>query len=56
MLLFGIEATIAKLKGFRQLGLGILNDIVVACICLLSDVSRWVTGSNLVVVVGYTMR
>jgi NAD(P)-dependent dehydrogenase (short-subunit alcohol dehydrogenase family) len=31
------------------LGLGKPEDIANACIYLLSDASRWVTGSNLVV-------
>lgn len=45
--LFGKEATVGKLKGL--MGLGNPNDIANACIYLLSDASRWVTGSNLVV-------
>lgn len=38
------------------MGLGNPNDIANACIYLLSDASRWVTGSNLVVDGGYTTR
>ncbi|MCF8295983.1 MAG: SDR family oxidoreductase [Saprospiraceae bacterium] len=38
------------------LGLGKPEDIANACIYLLSDASRWVTGTNLVVDGGYTAR
>ena len=38
------------------LGLGQTTDISNACIYLLSDASRWVTGQNLVVDGGYTVR
>ena len=36
-------------KALPLLGLGNLKDIADACIYLLNDASRWVTGSNLVV-------
>ena len=36
-------------KALQLLGFGYLKDIANACIYLLSDASRWVTGSNLVV-------
>lgn len=38
------------------LGIGRTTDISNACIYLLSDASRWVTGQNLVVDGGYTVR
>ena len=38
------------------LGLGETEDIANACIYLLSDAARWVTGINLVVDGGYTAR
>lgn len=44
-----------RIEGF-PLGLGQTTDISNACIYLLSDASRWVTGSNLVVDGGYTTR
>lgn len=43
-------------EALHLLGLGDSNDIANACIYLLSDASRWVTGSNLVVDGGYTTR
>lgn len=44
-----------RTNGF-PLGLGQTTDISYACIYLLSNASRWVTGSNLVVDGGYTTR
>lgn len=44
-----------RVDGFL-LGLGQCSDISNACIYLLSDASRWVTGQNLVVDGGYTVR
>ena len=38
------------------MGLGNPNDIANACIYLMSDASRWVMGSNLVVDGRYTTR
>lgn len=38
------------------LGLGDCSDISNACIYLLSDASKWVTGQNLIVDGGYTAR
>ena len=43
-------------EALHLLGLGNPEDIANACIYLLSDASRWVTGSNLVVDGGYTTR
>ncbi len=42
-----------RISGF-PLGLGKTTDISNACIYLLSDASRWVTGQNLIVDGGYT--
>ena len=39
-----------------MLGLGEPTDISNACIYLLSDASRWITGQNLVVDGGYTVQ
>lgn len=44
------------LEDKHLLGLGETSDISNACIYLLSDASRWVTGQNLIVDGGYTAR
>ena len=44
------------LENQHLLGLGTPEDVANACIYLLSDASRWVTGTNLVVDGGYTAR
>lgn len=44
-----------RIDGF-PLGLGDPTDISNACIYLLSDASRWITGQNLIVDGGYTTR
>jgi len=44
------------LENQHLLGLGLPEDVANACIYLLSDASRWVTGTNLVVDGGYTSR
>lgn len=44
-----------RIEGF-PLGLGQTTDISNACIYLLSDASKWVTGINLVVDGGYTIK
>lgn len=50
------DAAIEKIKSLHPLGLGTPEDIANACMFLLSDASRWVTGSNLIVDGGYTAR
>lgn len=44
------------LEDKHLLGLGTTSDIANACIYLLSDASRWVTGINLFIDGGYTAR
>lgn len=44
-----------RVSGF-PLGLGEAVDISNACVYLLSDASRWITGQNLIVDGGYTAR
>lgn len=44
-----------RIEGF-PLGLGKTTDISNACVFLLSDASRWVTGQNLIVDGGYTIQ
>lgn len=44
----------AVLEAKHPLGLGKTTDVSNACIFLLSDASRWITGQNIVVDGGYT--
>jgi NAD(P)-dependent dehydrogenase (short-subunit alcohol dehydrogenase family) len=46
----------ALLEAKHPLGLGQTSDLSNACIYLLSDASRWITGQNLVVDGGYTSQ
>lgn len=46
----------AQFEAKHLLGLGQTTDISNACIYLLSDASRWVTGQNLIIDGGYTVR
>jgi NAD(P)-dependent dehydrogenase (short-subunit alcohol dehydrogenase family) len=45
-----------KIEEMHLLGLGNPEDVANACVYLLSDASRWVTGTNLFVDGGYTVR
>lgn len=44
-----------RVDGF-PLGLGETTDISNACIYLLSDASRWITGQNIIIDGGYTIK
>jgi NAD(P)-dependent dehydrogenase (short-subunit alcohol dehydrogenase family) len=44
------------LEDKHLLGLGKTTDISNACIYLLSDAARWITGQNLIVDGGYTAK
>lgn len=46
----------ADLESKHLLGFGKASDISSVCIFLLSDASRWITGQNLIVDGGYTVR
>lgn len=46
----------ALFEAKHLLGIGQTTDISNACIYLLSDASRWITGQNLIVDGGYTAR
>lgn len=48
------DASRQRILDLHPLGLGQVEDVANACIYLLSDASRWVTGTNLVVDGGYT--
>ena len=51
----GEEERKKRIEGF-PLGLGKTTDISNVCIYLLSDASRWVTGQNIIVDGGYTIK
>ena len=44
-----------RIDGF-PLGLGKTTDVSNACIFLLSDAARWITGQNIIIDGGYTIR
>lgn len=48
------EASVLEIKKMHPLGFGNTDDVALACVYLLSDASKWVTGSNLVIDGGYT--
>ena len=43
-------------EGMHPLGLGTTVDIANACVYLLSDASRWMTGQNIIIDGGFTVR
>lgn len=43
-------------ESLHPLGIGTTEDIANACVYLLSDASRWITGQNLIVDGGYTIK
>ncbi|MEI8005613.1 MAG: SDR family oxidoreductase [Bacteroidota bacterium] len=50
------EDTIRKMKEQHPLGFGMPEDVANACIYLLSDASRWMTGNNIILDGGYSVR
>ncbi len=50
------EAELSNLKQGYPLGLGESNDVANLCLFLLSDVSRWITGQNIVIDGGYSIK
>jgi NAD(P)-dependent dehydrogenase (short-subunit alcohol dehydrogenase family) len=44
-----------RISGF-PLGLGETTDVSNACIFLLSDASRWITGQNIIIDGGFTIQ
>lgn len=48
------EALLTRIREQHPLGLGSPGDVANGCAYLLSDASRWITGSNLVIDGGYT--
>lgn len=47
---------ISKIELMHPLGLGTVDDVANACIYLLSDASKWITGTNLIVDGGYSSK
>ncbi|MBN2018182.1 MAG: SDR family oxidoreductase [Candidatus Cloacimonetes bacterium] len=45
-----------EILNMHPLGIGNSEDIALACVYLLSDASRWVTGSNLIIDGGYSAQ
>lgn len=50
------EESLDRIKSYHPLGLGRVEDVANACVFLLSDEARWITGTNLFVDGGYTAR
>jgi NAD(P)-dependent dehydrogenase (short-subunit alcohol dehydrogenase family) len=50
------EDSLNKVAALHPLGLGSPEDVANTCIFLLSDASKWITGTNVVVDGGYTAR
>jgi NAD(P)-dependent dehydrogenase (short-subunit alcohol dehydrogenase family) len=50
------EASLERTKSYHPLGLGNPEDIANGCMFLLSDASRWITGTNIIIDGGYTAR
>lgn len=48
------EQSRQRIIDLHPLGLGQVEDVANACVFLLSDAARWITGTNLVVDGGYT--
>lgn len=50
------EESLNKIKSLHPLGLGQPDDVANACVFLLSDAGRWITGTNLILDGGYLAR
>ena len=50
------ESSLESLKKAHPLGFGKPVDVANACIYLLSDASKWITGTNLIVDGGYSAK
>ncbi len=48
------EESLQRVTDLHPLGLGEAGDVAYACAYLLSDASKWVTGTNLIIDGGYT--
>jgi NAD(P)-dependent dehydrogenase (short-subunit alcohol dehydrogenase family) len=50
------EESLSKIESLHPLGLGKVEDVANSCAFLLSDASKWITGTNLIVDGGYTAK
>lgn len=50
------EDSLKRITSLHPLGLGKVDDVANACLFLLSDEAKWITGTDLVVDGGYTAR
>ena len=50
------EEAYESIRKLHPLGIGRPEDVASGCIYLLSDASRWITGTNLIIDGGYTAR
>lgn len=50
------EDSVKNIESKHPLGIGLPQDIAGACLFLLSDYARWITGTNLVIDGGYSCR
>jgi NAD(P)-dependent dehydrogenase (short-subunit alcohol dehydrogenase family) len=50
------EEALRAIEDLHPLGLGCPEDVANACVFLLSEASRWITGSNLIVDGGYLAK
>lgn len=49
------EESMNSIKTMHPLGIGVPEDVAHACVFLLSDAARWITGTSLVVDGGYSI-
>ena len=50
------QESLSRINGLHPLGLGTSEDIANACVFLLSDSGKWITGTNLIVDGGYLAK
>jgi NAD(P)-dependent dehydrogenase (short-subunit alcohol dehydrogenase family) len=50
------QEALNRIKSLHPLGLGQPEDVANACVFLLSDAARWITGTNLIVDGGYLAK
>jgi NAD(P)-dependent dehydrogenase (short-subunit alcohol dehydrogenase family) len=50
------EEAFERIRKLHPLGIGKPEDVACGCIYLLSEASRWITGTNLIIDGGYTAR